>query len=49
MPLKGKMLHPKEAVVTRIDHGRRQSSGPDEICVCETRYLLLRTIYGSRI
>ena len=41
MPLKGKMLRPQEAAVTRIDHGTRQSGGPGEICVCQTRCLLL--------
>jgi len=39
--LKGRMLRPQEAVLTRIDHGRRQSGGPDEACVRDTRYLLL--------
>ena len=41
MPLKGKMLHPPEVVVTGIDHGRRRSGGSDEICVRDTRYVLL--------
>ena len=41
MSPKGKMMRLQEAVVTGIDYGRRQSGEPGEICVRDTRYLLL--------